>query len=102
MHIESSPLLPERLCNFICSLRPDEEKLTYSVIFEMNEKGEVKNSHIAHTVIKSNRRFTYEEVQEILESGQGEYVKELQMLNNMAKILRQKRMDNGAINFERT
>ncbi len=96
------PMLPERLCNFICSLRPDEEKLTYSVIFEMNEKGEVKNSHIAHTVIKSNRRFTYEEVQEILESGQGEYVKELQMLNNMAKILRQKRMDNGAINFERT
>ena len=95
------PMLPERLCNFICSLRPDEEKMTYSVIFEMNEQGEVKKSHIAHTVIRSNRRFTYEEVQEILETGQGEYVTELQMLNSMAKLLRARRMAAGAINFER-
>ena len=95
------PMLPERLCNFICSLRPDEEKLAYSVIFQMNEKGEVRDSHIAHTIIKSNRRFTYEEVQDILETGQGEYVQELNMLNSLAKILRQKRMEAGAINFER-
>ena len=57
------PMLPEHLCNYVCSLRPDEEKLTYSVIFKMNEKAEVKDWHLAHTVIKSNRRFTYEEVQ---------------------------------------
>ncbi len=63
------PMLPERLCNFICSLRPDEEKLAYSVIFEMNDEAEVKSHHIAHTVIKSNRRFMYEEVQEILEQN---------------------------------
>ena len=60
-------MLPERLCNFICSLRPDEEKLAYSVIFEMNDKAEVKRWHLAHTVIKSDRRFTYEEVQALLE-----------------------------------
>jgi len=61
------PMLPERLCNFICSLRPDEEKLTYSVIFHINEKAEVKHWKLAHTVIRSDRRFTYEEVQQILE-----------------------------------
>ena len=61
------PMLPERLCNFICSLRPDEEKLCYSVIFQINEKAEVKKWHLAHTVIKSDRRFTYEEVQALLE-----------------------------------
>ena len=62
------PMLPEHLCNYICSLRPDEEKLTYSVIFKINEKAEVKDWHLAHTVIKSDRRFTYEEVQEVLEN----------------------------------
>ena len=61
------PMLPERLCNFICSLRPDEEKLAYSTIFKMNARGEVLSWHLAHTVIKSDRRFTYEEVQTILE-----------------------------------
>ncbi len=96
------PMLPERLCNNLCSLRPDEEKMTYSVIFLIDEQGEVKKkSHIAHTVIRSNRRFTYEEVQEILETGQGEYVTELQTLNTMAKALRAKRMAAGAINFDR-
>ena len=95
------PMLPERLCNFICSLRPDEEKMAYSVIFQMNDKGEVKDSHIAHTVIKSNRRFTYEEVQDTLEKGEGEYVTELQKLNSLAKILRERRMAAGAINFDR-
>ena len=62
------PMLPERLCNFICSLRPDEEKLTYSAIFDLNEEAEVLNYRIKHTVIKSNRRFTYEEVQALLEN----------------------------------
>ena len=62
------PMLPERLCNFICSLRPDEEKLTYSVIFHLNAKAEVKDWHLAHTVIRSDRRFTYEEVQAVLEA----------------------------------
>ena len=61
------PMLPEHLCNYVCSLRPDEEKLTYSVIFKMNDKAEVKDWHLAHTVIKSDRRFTYEEVQEVFE-----------------------------------
>lgn len=95
------PMLPERLCNFICSLRPDEEKLAYSVIFEMNEKAEVKNYRIRHTVIKSNRRFTYEEAQQIIETGEGNYKEEVLQLNRLAQILRQKRMAAGSINFDR-
>ena len=95
------PMLPERLCNFICSLRPDEEKLAYSVIFEMNEKAEVKNYRIRHTVIKSNRRFTYEEAQQIIETGEGDYKEEVLQLNRLAKILREKRMAAGSINFDR-
>lgn len=95
------PMLPERLCNFICSLRPDEEKLAYSVIFRIDDKGNVRDSHIAHTVIRSNRRFTYEEVQDILEARQGEYAAELMQLNTFAKILRERRMAAGAINFDR-
>lgn len=95
------PMLPERLCNFICSLRPDEEKLAYSVIFEMNEKAEVKNYRIRHTVIKSNRRFTYEEAQQIIETGEGDYKEEVLQLNRLAQILRQKRMAAGSINFDR-
>ena len=95
------PMLPERLCNFICSLRPDEEKLAYSVIFRIDDKGNVRDSHIAHTVIRSNRRFTYEEVQDILEARQGEYAAELMQLNTFAKTLRERRMAAGAINFDR-
>ena len=95
------PMLPERLCNFICSLRPDEEKLAYSVIFEMNEKAEVKNYRIRHTVIKSNRRFTYEEAQQIIETGEGDYKEEVLQLNCLAQILREKRMAAGSINFDR-
>ena len=95
------PMLPERLCNFICSLRPDEEKLAYSVIFTINEKAEVKDYRIRHTVIKSNRRFTYEEAQEIIETGKGEYKEEILELNKLAQILREKRMANGSINFDR-
>lgn len=95
------PMLPERLCNFICSLRPDEEKLAYSVIFEVNEKAEVKNYRIRHTVIKSNRRFTYEEAQQIIETGEGDYKEEVLQLNRLAQILREKRMAAGSINFDR-
>ena len=95
------PMLPERLCNFICSLRPDEEKLAYSVIFEMTEKGEVKNSRVVHTVIKSDRRFTYEEAQEIIETGKGDFQEEVLQLDKLAKILRENRFKAGAINFDR-
>ena len=95
------PMLPERLCNFICSLRPDEEKLAYSVIFDMNEKAEVKNYRICHTVIRSNRRFTYEEAQNIIETGEGDYKEEVLELNRLAQILREKRLVAGAINFDR-
>ena len=95
------PMLPERLCNFICSLRPDEEKLAYSVIFNMNEKAEIKDYRIRHTVIKSNRRFTDEEAQNIIETGEGDYEEEILQLNKLAQILREKRMAAGAINFDR-
>lgn len=95
------PMLPERLCNFICSLRPDEEKLAYSVIFNLNEKAEVVDSRVVHTVIKSNRRFTYEEAQQVIETGQGDYKDEILQLNKLAKLLREKRFIAGAINFDR-
>lgn len=122
------PMLPERLCNFICSLRPDEEKLAYSVIFKMDDKAVVKDWHLAHTVIKSDRRFTYEEVQSLLEErheaskedydAPGDHVpvqaadavnalpaehfaEELITLNRMAKLLRARRFANGAIDFDR-
>ncbi|WP_288149876.1 ribonuclease R [Phocaeicola sartorii] len=95
------PMLPERLCNFICSLRPDEEKLAFSVIFDMNEKGEVKDSRIVHTVIKSDRRFTYEEAQKVIETGEGDYKEEILELNKLAQILRKQRLTAGAIDFDR-
>jgi len=95
------PMLPERLCNFICSLRPDEEKLCYSVIFKMDEEANVKDYHIAHTVIRSDRRFAYEEVQTILENKKGEYAKELLTLDALAKKLRERRFKNGAVKFDR-
>jgi ribonuclease R len=95
------PMLPERLCNFICSLRPDEEKLTYSVIFSLDEEANVKNYHIAHTVIKSNRRYAYEEVQEILSGKDGDYAEELRTLDKLAKKLRERRFKGGAVKFDR-
>ncbi len=95
------PMLPERLCNFICSLRPDEEKLAFSVIFNMNEKGEVKDSRIVHTIIKSDRRFTYEEAQKVIETGEGDYKEEILELNKLAQILRKQRLAAGAIDFDR-
>lgn len=94
------PMLPERLCNFLCSLRPDEEKLAYSVIFTINDKAEVKKSRIVRTVIRSNRRFSYEEVQAILTSGSGEYIDELTVLNRLAQTMREQRFASGAIDFQ--
>ena len=114
------PMLPERLCNFICSLRPDEDKLCYSAIFEMDAQAQVKRWHLAHTVIRSNRRYAYEEVQEILEkngvtdgTGEpappatkkhpyvGDYANELILLDALAKQLRKARFKNGSVNFDR-
>ena len=95
------PMLPERLCNFICSLRPNEEKLAFSVIFDITEKGEVKDSRIVHTVINSDRRFTYEEAQQIIETKTGDFKEEVLMLDTIAKALREKRFAAGAINFDR-
>ena len=95
------PMLPERLCNLLCSLRPNEEKLAYSAIFEMNDKAEVKHARIAKTVIKSDRRFTYEEAQDIIETGDGEFKDEILKLNELAQILRKNRMASGAVDFDR-
>lgn len=95
------PMLPERLSNFICSLRPGEEKLTYSAVFDITEKGEVKQTRIVHSVIKSDRRFTYEEAQKIIETKEGEYKDEILALDAIAKALREKRFTAGAINFDR-
>ena len=96
------PMLPEHLSNFICSLRPDEEKLTYSCIFTINDLAEVIDYKIARTVIKSDRRFTYEEAQEIIETGKGDFATEILRLNDLAKKLREKRFASGAIAFERS
>ena len=95
------PMLPERLCNFICSLRPDEEKLCYSAVFVMDEDANVKSFHIAHTVIKSNRRYAYEEVQDILMGKDGDYPQELRTLDKLAKKLRERRFKGGSVKFDR-
>ena len=104
------PMLPERLCNFICSLRPDEDKLTYSVLFHIDDKARVKYHQIAHTIIRSNRRYAYEEVQAIIERQQcggneplpgDEYTSELLLLNSFAQQMRAARFAGGAINFDR-
>ncbi len=95
------PMLPEKLCNNLCSLRPDEDKLAYSVVFELDEDAYVRKSRIVHTVIRSNRRFCYEEVQTIIESQKGEYADEIMVLDKMAKKLRERRFKNGAVNFDR-
>ena len=104
------PMLPERLCNYICSLRPDEDKLAYSVLFHIDDKGRVKYHQIAHTIIRSNRRYAYEEVQAIIERQQrgtkeilpgDEYAAELMLLNGFAQQMRAARFAAGAINFDR-
>lgn len=95
------PMLPEHLSNGICSLRPDEDKLTFSCIFEMNDQAEVLNSRIVRTVTRSVRRFTYEEAQQVIETGAGDYADEILTLDRLAKILRRNRYDNGSVEFDR-
>ena len=94
-------MLPEHLSNGVCSLRPNEEKLTFSCIFEMDENGTVFNHRIGKTVICSNRRFAYEEAQEIIETGKGEYAEEILILDKIAKALRAERFKKGAMEFDR-
>ncbi|MBO4978397.1 MAG: ribonuclease R [Muribaculaceae bacterium] len=95
------PMLPEHLSNGICSLRPDEDKLTFSTIFTISPDGKVLDSRIARTVIRSNRRFTYEEAQEVIETGKGDFAEEILTLDRLAKILRKKRYENGSMDFDR-
>ena len=112
------PMLPERLCNFICSLRPDEDKLAYSVVFNLDDEANVKSYRIVHTIIRSNRRYAYEEAQQVLEDngvkdGTGEpapapgkagykdeFGWEICTLDRLAKKLREKRFKNGAVKFD--
>lgn len=95
------PMLPEHLSNGVCSLRPDEDKLTFSCIFEMDEEGKVYGHRIRKTVIHSNRRYAYEEAQEIIETGRGDYAEEILVLDKMAKALRAERFKKGAMEFDR-
>ena len=96
------PMLPEKLSNGLCSLRPHEDKLTFSAVFEMDETGRLYDTWIGKTVIHSDRRFAYEEAQQVMDTGEGDYVEELQTLNKIAKALKEKRFKNGAISFETT
>ena len=96
------PMLPERLSNELCSLRPHEESLTFSAIFELDAQGIVKKYRFAKTVIYSDHRFSYEDAQEVIENKTGTYAKELETMNNIGLKLRNARYENGAINFETT
>lgn len=91
------PMLPEHLSNGVCSLRPHEEKFTFSAVFELTKEGKVVDEWFGKTVINSNRRFTYEEAQEIIETGKGDYAKEILLVDGLAKILRKKRLDEGGL-----
>lgn len=93
------PMLPEVLSNEVCSLRPNEEKLTFSAVFQLNEKAEILDQWFGKTVILSDRRFAYEEVQEIIETGEGEFVDNILVLHRLATVMRDKRFQSGAINF---
>jgi ribonuclease R len=94
------PMLPERLSNGLCSLRPHEDKLTFSAVFELDEKGKLYESWFGKTIIHSDRRFAYEEAQERIESGEGDYAEEIGLMNNIAKKLCAARFRQGAISFE--
>ncbi|MDB5031200.1 ribonuclease R [Mucilaginibacter sp.] len=96
------PMLPERLSNGLCSLRPNEDKLCFAAVFELDEQAHIVNQWFGKTVIHSNRRFTYEEVQEVIETKQGDYTSEILKLNELAYILRDRKFKNGAISFETT
>lgn len=94
-----NPMLPERISNELCSLRPNEDKFTFSVIFQITNRGEIKHKWIGRTITHSNHRFTYEDVQQIIETQEGLYDKAILLLDNLAKHFRGERFDNGAINF---
>jgi ribonuclease R len=94
-----NPMLPEHISNVLCSLRPDEDKLTFSAIFQISPKGQVKQHWLGKTIIHSDHRFTYEEVQEIIETKEGLYAEQLLKLNSLAQRFRKQRFKNGAINF---
>jgi ribonuclease R len=95
------PMLPEVLSNFVCSLRPNEEKLTFSAVFDMDEEGTIHNEWFGRTVINSARRFTYEEVQEIIEGAEGDFRNEILVLNTIAKQLRNARLAKGSLTFDK-
>ncbi|MFW5761373.1 MAG: ribonuclease R, partial [Cyclobacteriaceae bacterium] len=95
------PMLPERLSNNICSLRPDEDKLTFSAVFDLNLDGKILSSWFGKTIIRSNRRFSYEEVQQIIENQEGELYDEINILDTIARVIRNKRMKSGAIAFDK-
>ncbi len=95
------PMLPERLCNDLCSLRPNEDKLSFSAVFTLNDDAEILDEWFGRTVIHSDRRFAYEEAQVVIETGVGDYAEEITTLNRMAQILRKERFRKGAIAFER-
>ncbi|SFE92018.1 ribonuclease R [Chitinophaga sp. CF118] len=97
-----NPMLPEKISNELCSLRPHEDKLTFSAVFKMNEKGEIKEHWIGRTIIHSDHRFTYEDVQEVIESKVGQYEDEVLLLNQIAQTMRAERFRHGAINFSST
>lgn len=95
------PMLPEKLSNFVCSLRPNEDKLCYSAVFEMNDKAQVLNEWFGRTIINSDRRFTYADAQAIIDTQEGDLVEEVLKLNELAQIMRQARFNAGAISFDR-
>lgn len=94
-----NPMLPEKISNELCSLRPNEDKFTFSAIFELNTKGEVKQYKLGKTVIHSDHRYSYEDVQEIIETKEGIHKEEILLLNGIAQTLRKQRFEKGAINF---
>ena len=96
------PMLPEKLSNGLCSLRPHEDKLTFSAVFELDDNGKLYDQWIGKTIIHSDRRFSYEEAQQVIETGEGDYVTEIHTLNNIARKIKDKRFKNGAISFETT
>ena len=95
------PMLPEKLSNMVCSLRPKEDKLTFSAVFEMNEDAKVLNQWFGRTIINSDRRFAYEEAQQVIETGEGDYSDEINLLDRLAKKLRAERFKHGSIAFEK-
>lgn len=95
-------MLPEILSNGVCSLRPNEDKYTFSAVFELDEKAQIKKQWFGRTVTHSDRRFTYEEAQERIETGKGDFAEEILVLDRLAKIMRDERIKNGAITFDRS